>query len=118
MTKTAAILATFLLAGCMTGTPFERQQMPDAEPRVTYGTAAPVDDTLECIETGVRAVAKSGHTVSTTEDDEARILWVTALANPVIAVRVEPVAEGAVVEYRSRFRAGMADYTTAVLACR
>lgn len=118
MTKTAAFLAAVLLAGCMTGTPVERQQMPDKEPHATYTTAKSLAETAECIETGVRAVSDAGHAVSAAENGEARILWVTTLANPVIAVRMEPVEAGTYVEYRTRFRTGSGSFTNAVMACR
>ncbi|MFC4729085.1 hypothetical protein [Coralloluteibacterium thermophilus] len=118
MNKILALAFAGLLAGCASTSAVESQQMSHMEPRVTYTTSRSVDEALECIETGVRPVTKSGHNVSTAEDGDARILWVTVLANPVIAVRVEPVEDGAYVEYRSRFKAGMANYTTAVLTCR
>lgn len=114
----AALVLCLMAAGCSTRSAFDVQQMSDKAPVATYATAKTVGGVRECIETGVRAVAKSGHTVGTRMDGNGETVWVTAFKTPVIAVRIEPSSDGAAVEYRQRFRTGMGDYTNAVLACR
>lgn len=112
------VAAAAVLAGCSTTGAFDRQQMPSKTPTAEFTTAKPIDATAECVETGLRAVADAGHTVSAMQDGEARIVWITTLANPNVAVRMTPTGEGTHVDYRSRYRAGYGKFTNAVLACR
>lgn len=111
------IAAVALLAGCATSA-FDRQQMPSKTPTAEFTTGKPIAETAECVETAVRAVSDAGHTVSATQDGEARIVWVTTLANPNVAVRMTPTGGGTHVDYRSRYRSGYGKFTNAVLACR
>ena len=93
--------------------------MPSKTPTAEFTTEKPIAAATECVETALRAVADAGHTVSATQDGEARIVWITTLANPNVAVRMTPAAgEGTHVDYRSRYRAGYGKFTNAVLACR
>lgn len=92
--------------------------MPGKAPTAEFTTDKSIAAAAECVETAVRAVADAGHTVSATQDGEARIVWVTTLANPNVAVRMTPAGEGTHVDYRSRYRTGYGKFTNAVLACR
>lgn len=117
MRTLSILIAAVLIAGCATSA-FDRQQMPSKAPTAEFTTEKPIAAVAECVETGLRAVADAGHTVSATQDGEARIVWITTLANPNVAVRMAPAAGGTHVDYRSRYRAGYGKFTNAVLACR
>lgn len=111
--------AAAALVGCATQQEIQNaQEMTDREPRAAFQTSRSTDEVLDCVMTGVRAVSKSGHAVSSRIEGDGHVVWVTALANPVLSVVIQPAGDGASVEYRSRFKAGSGNYTAAILSCR
>lgn len=117
--KTPSIAVLILaLAGCASNPDSDRHMLGDKAPTAEFVTEKSVDEAHKCILSGVQAVADSGHTVSSKQDGFMRVIEVTTLANPIIAVRIAQASGGTSVDYRSRYRTGYGKFTNAVMACR
>lgn len=115
---TIAAAAAFLVAGCATTSVEDRQTLVGKSPTAEFVSDKPANDVFDCVLTNVRAVADAGHSVSSRMEGHTHIVWVTTLANPIIAVRIAPATGGTAVDYRSRYRTGYGKFTNAVTSCR